>query len=161
MQKEKASHEKELETLKAQAFNLLESEKASYQQELEALKATLSRDNDRATQTFREKLDLYKEALDPVLELIMRMQMDRATVTYETMKDFETKRLTTTAMLGMFATPAAFEAYNTAIDYLFDSVEEKRPFNFEEFRLLGFAFLVAARKDIGLAGEELVYRGTR
>ena len=147
--------------MKAQALSFLEVEKAIYQQELEGFKATLSRDNDRATQTFREKLALYKEALDPVLELTMQMQMDRGAVTYEIMKGFETKRLTTTAMLGMFAAPDAFEAYNTVIDYLFDSLEGKLLFDFDKFRLLGFAFLVAARKDIGIAGEELVYRGTR
>ena len=146
---------------KVWADRLMQKERAKYERQLEDLKAGLSRENDRTTQTLREKLSLYKEALEPVLELVTYMQLDPGRLTPELIKDFEKKRLKTTALLGMFAAVSAFEAYNVAIDYLFDSLESKRQFRFEEFRSIGFQFLTAVRQDVGIAGGELVYRGTR
>jgi hypothetical protein len=55
---------------KVWAERFMEKEKARYQLELESIKASLDRDSDRAAQTLREKLSLYKEAAAPIIELI-------------------------------------------------------------------------------------------
>ena len=141
------------------ADRLMQKEKAHYESQLEDFKARLNRESERTTQTFREKLSLYKEALEPVLELVMYMQLDPSGLTPELTKEFEKKRLKTTALLGMFATISAFESYNSVVDYLFDSLEGKRQFHFDAFRVLGFQFLTAVRQDVGIADGELVYRG--
>ncbi len=143
------------------ADRLMQKERARYEAQIENIRALLVRENDRTTQTLREKLALYKEALEPVLEVVTYIQLDRRLLTPELMREFEKKRLKTTALLGMFAAISAFEAYNVAIDYVFDSLENKRHFQFEEFRTLGFEFLTAVRQDVGIAGGVLSYNGTR
>lgn len=77
------------------------------------------------------------------------------------MNDFERKRLNTTALLGMFASDEVFTAYNAVIDYMFDSLEGKRAYSFNEFRLIALRFLSAVRRDIGFHSSELTYHGSR
>jgi hypothetical protein len=72
------------------------------------------------------------------------------------MKDFEQKRLTTSALLGMFAPIPVFEAYNALVDYIFDCLEARRPFVFAEFRVVGFKLLSEIRADIEISGGELI-----
>ena len=105
------------------AERLMEQEQARYQKELEDFKAQLSRESDRTGQTLREKLSLYKEAIRPVVDLVTRYQLAPTDLTPALMKDFEMQRLATSAMLGMFASPSVFEAYNTVIDYIFDCLD--------------------------------------
>jgi len=144
------------------ADRLMEKEKVRYQKELENFKAQLNRENDRTGQTLREKLALYKEAIPPLVDFIM--PLFNATPN-DNMKmqliEFEKQRLATTALLGMFAPVPVFEAYNEIIDYLFDCLEGKQELDFAEFRRLAFKMLSEIRKDIGVFGDELVYRGHR
>ena len=149
---------------KVWAERFMEKEKARYQLELENIKASLDRDSDRAAQALREKLSLYKEAATPIIELIMLVtlaQQNLGKVTLEFLREFEKKRLTTTALLGLFAAMPVYEAYNALIDYLFDCLERKRPFEFPEFRILSQKLLSEMRKDVGVFSDELVYRGNR
>jgi len=146
---------------KVWAERLMEKEKAHYQKELEDFKAQLNRDSDRTAQTLREKLSLYKEAIPPLVDLIARYQLIPADVTPTLLNEFEKKRLATSAMLGMFAALPVFEAYNALIDYIFDCLEAKRTFLFPEFRALSFKVLSEIRQDVGISGDELVYRGNR
>jgi inorganic triphosphatase YgiF len=161
MQKEKATYERELEDFKRQSLRSLEQEKALYQKELEDFKSQLSRDSDRTAQTLREKLSLYKEAVPPIVDLVIRSELDPAAVTPLLLGEFERKRIATSAMLGMFAAVPVFDAYNELIDYLFDCLEKKRNFLFPNFRLLSFKLMSEIRKDVGLSEGELVYRGPR
>lgn len=146
---------------KVWAERLMEREKSRYQKELEDFKAKLGRDSDRTAQTLREKLTLYKEAIPPVVDLITRYQLDQTTMTPALMMEFEKQRIATSAMLGMFAALPVFEAYNELIDDVFDCLEAKRGFQFSEFRVLGFKVLSEIRRDVGISGDELVYRGPR
>jgi preprotein translocase subunit Sec63 len=82
-------------------------------------------------------------------------------VTPEFLNEFEKKRLTTTALLGLFAAMPVYEAYNALIDYLFDCLERKRKFEFPQFRILSHKLLSEMRKDVGVFSDELVYRGNR
>lgn len=145
---------------KVWAERLMEKEKAHYQKELEDFKAQLSREGERTAQTLREKLSLYKEAIHPVVDLVLRYQVDPASVTPALLTEFERCRLADNAMLGMFATPQVFGAYNALIDYIFDCLEAKRTFLFQDFRVSFFKLLSEVRQDVGIRGE-LNYRGPR
>jgi hypothetical protein len=145
---------------KVWAARLMEKEKAHYQKELEDFKAQLSREGERNAQTLREKLALYKEGIQPVVELVLRSQVDRASVTPTVLAEFERRRLADSAMLGMFAAPQVFEAYNALIDYVFDCLEGKRTFLFPDFRAFIFKLLSEIRQDVGISGE-LNYGGPR
>jgi GTPase involved in cell partitioning and DNA repair len=138
----------------------LEKEKARYQQDLENFKAKLDRDSERAAQTLREKLSLYKEVANPIIDLIVLAKVD-STADAQILREFEIKRLATTAQLGMFAAVSVYEAYNKVIDYLFDCLEQKRQYAFPEFRTLAHNLLSEMRKDIGIFNDDLVYRGNR
>jgi hypothetical protein len=146
---------------KVWAERLMEKEKARYQKDLEDFKAQLNRDSDRTAQTLREKLSLYKEAIPPIVDLVARYQLTPAEVTPALLTEFEKKRLATSAMLGMFAALPVFEAYNALIDYIFQCLEAKRHFLFPEFRALSYKVLSEVRRDVGISGDELVYRGER
>lgn len=143
------------------AARFMEAEKAHYQRELEALKADLSRASDRTGQTLREKLSLYKEAIPPVVDLITRYQLTPTDLSSEALDEFERKRLTTTALLGMFAALPVFEAYNDLVEYLYDCHDGTHAFAFHEFRVLAFKMLSEIRRDVGIEGDELAYRGSR
>ena len=154
MEKEKARHQKDLEEFKTEAMRYLEKEKAQYQEKLEALRGKLSRENDLTGQTLREKISLYKTVIPPIVDLVLQDKIAPADVTPELMKEFEKKRLETTALLGMFAPVPVFEAYNVMIDYMFDCFEGKRVFAFPEFRSRAFAMLSQIRRDVGIVGDE-------
>ena len=144
------------------AERLMEKEKARYEKELENFKAELTRENDRTGQRLREKLALYKDAITPVVSFILALSNPPLGGNVAMLLvDFEKERLATTALLGMFAPLPVFEAYNEIIDYLFDCRERKRVYEFAEFRRLAFKMLSEIRRDVGVAGDELVYRGHR
>jgi hypothetical protein len=144
------------------AERLMEKEKARYQKELENFKAQLNRENDRTGQTLREKLALYKDTITPIVNFIMALSNATPDGNMAILLiKFEKERLATTALLGMFAPLPVFEAYNEIIDYLFDCLEGKRIYEFAEFRRLSFRMLSEIRRDIGVSGDELVYRGPR
>lgn len=137
----------------------MEEEKAQFQQQLEAFKAQLNCESERTAQTFQEKIVLYKEAISPVIELIAHYRTP-AEIPQERPVEFEEKRLSTPAPLGMFSTLAVFETYNALIDYSFDCLEAKQNFSFPEFSTYCYKMLNEIRRDVGIS-EELVYRGNR
>jgi len=158
---QRSVYEREIEDFKAKALQSLEHEKAIYQHDLEQFKAQLGRDSERSSQTFRERVALYKQCCEPALELITSGMDGKGAIDGGAMAEFERKRLVTAATLGMFAPLPVFEAYNETIDYIQDCFEKKREFEFSEFRRRGFLFLSAIRRDLGIDNEDLIYRGSR
>ena len=77
------------------------------------------------------------------------------------MQAFDKDRLSTTALLAMFAPGNVFNEYNNMIDYVYDAVEEKQPWSFDIFRGKALIFLSEVRRDIGLYNDNLSYSGTR
>lgn len=161
MQKQRAIYEREIEEFKAETLRLLEREKAIHQQELETFKAQLVRDSDLAAQTLRERLALYKDSIAPILDIYAHIHTRIEEVDAETWQDFEHKRLVVAATLGMFAPLPVFERYNDTVDYLQDCREGSQHFDFSRFRQLGFYFIDAVRRDLGIHTEPLAYYGPR
>ena len=77
------------------------------------------------------------------------------------MKGFDKDRLSTTALLAMFAPDVVFNEYNNMIDYVYDAVEGKQKWGFDIFREKALKFLSEVRRDIGLYDDSVSYSGTR
>ena len=138
MQKEKATHDRELEDFKVQALRKLEEQKAHFQ----------------------EKIALYKEAITPVVEFITEYQRAGGKPPKDVCVAFEKKRLATSVQFGMFATVPACDAYNTLIDYILDVLDGKIQPSWSDLRNLAYKLLNEIRRDVGALGD-VVYKGTR
>lgn len=145
---------------KVWANRLMESDRAKYQTKLTELRAQLEKEADHGNHLLRQKIELYKEVANPVIDLITKAQHN-GTLTHEDLKEFDSQRLSTTALLAMFAPHAVFEKYNDMIDYIYDSVEGKQQWEFNIFRDSALVFLSEVRRDVGLYKDNLSYSGTR
>ena len=96
---------------------------------------------------YKEKIDLYKEISQPIIELIVEIEHNQSIAT-ESLKSFEIKRLMITAQLTMFAPDYVYHSYNKLIDYLYNSFEGTEEYSFVQFREIAMRFLSDIRKDI-------------
>ncbi len=142
------------------ADRLMTRETAKHAQELEALRSQLQANLHKASQAYTQKLELYWLVAQPIVDLVVELD-NAGECRPEVLQEFERRRLNTTAMLGMFASGAVFNAYNDLIDYMFDALEGKHPLSFAEFRLRALRLLTEIRKDVGIHTDDLLYRGTR
>lgn len=145
---------------KVWAERLMAKETARHTHELEKLRSTLQIQTDQSAQTYKQKIDLYKEVGAPLIELLVKTS-NIGSITVEDMLAFEKCRLNTTALLAMFAPIAVFNEYNKMIDYILNCAEGKDAWSFEEFRVRALNFLSLVRADIGLYDDTLSYNGSR
>lgn len=61
----------------------------------------------------------------------------------------------------MFSTQKIYDNYNEIIDYIFDCLEERNKYNYEELREKSLKILKEIRKDIGINMDEIKYNGSR
>lgn len=142
------------------ANRLMSAETAKHTQYLEELRATLQTQGDQKSQTYKQKIELYKEVSTPLIDLVIKAQ-HAGTLTPQDLKDFDQSRLTTTALLAMFAPLPVFHEYNNMIDYIYNAFEGKEVWSFSTFRVKALKFLSLVRADIGLYQDEVSYHGTR
>lgn len=142
------------------ANHLMAKEAAKYESEIEQLKARLQEQLDRSSHTYHQKIELYKQVSQPLIDLILNIEHKKG-LRVEDLHDFDKARLYTTALLGMFAPNDVFDAYNRIIDYIYNAFEGKEQYSFAQFRALGLEFLSEVRKDIGLYSDKVVYKGKR
>lgn len=145
---------------KVWAERLMAKETAKHNHELEQLRSSLQIQVDQSAQTYKQKIDLYKEAGAPLIELLVKTQ-NIGSITVADMQAFEKCRLNTTALLAMFAPAAVFDEYNAMIDYIYSCAEGEDIWSFEEFRVQALKFLSLVRADIGLYNDTLSYSGPR
>lgn len=145
---------------KVWASRLMSAQTAKHNQDIEELRATLQTQGDKNSQNYKQKIELYKEVSAPLIELVVKAQ-HAGRLTPQDLKDFDQSRLTTTALLAMFAPLPVFHAYNDIIDYIYNAFEEKAVWSFFEFRIKSLEFLSLIRADIGLYHDKVSYRGTR
>lgn len=142
------------------ADRLMARETARHSQDLAMLNADLQARVDHFSQTYKQKIELYKEVSDPLIDLIVKAQHSGG-LTPADLKDFDKSRLTTTALLAMFAPSPVFSEYNNLIDYIYNAFEGKEVWSFPEFRVRALKFLSLVRADIGLYADEVSYTGNR
>ena len=137
------------------ADRLMVREAARHSQDLATLNANLQERIDHFSQTYKQKIELYKEVSNPLIDLVVKAQ--HSGLTPDDLKDFDKNRLTTTALLAMFAPARVFSEYNNLID----SFEGKDVWSFPEFRVRALRFLSLVRADIGLYADDIYYSGNR
>jgi hypothetical protein len=145
---------------KVWAARLMASETAKHQHDLEILRSELTRNGNRDSLNYKEKLDLYKAISVPIIELIVSIERT-GNVTNDLLSDFELRRLSITAQLAMFAPMNVYDTYNELIDYLYNCLERKDKYSFKEFRKYAHKFLTEARRDVGIFSDEVRYLGNR
>lgn len=145
---------------KVWAERLMARETAAHTKELESLRADLQEKSDRASHTYKLKLELYKEVSGPLVELVSKSQLI-GELTREDMLSFETARLNSTSLLAMFAPKAVCDEYNSVIDYIFDCTDGDAVWSFSEFRARAYRLLTHIRQDIGLYSDDVSYSGHR
>lgn len=127
------------------ADRLMARETQRHSKQLENLRSQLQTLADRHSQNYRHKIELYKEVANPLVELIVKAQHAGLTK-----QDFDTARLSTTALLGMFAPTSVFNSYNNLIDYVYDAFEGKKTWSYPVFRVHALELLSLIRTDIGI-----------
>jgi len=145
---------------KVWANRLMVSEKAKFESELEHLKAELNEEFEKNHLNYKEKIELYKEVSNPIIDIIILVH-HQGKPTAEQMAVFDKRRLLITAQLAMFAPQSVFNKYNGFIDYIYNSFEGKEEYSFSKFREIALQFLSEIRKDIGVYTDNVTYTGSR
>jgi len=144
----------------AVAWLVKELAKHFLNKDIEIHRTLLEQENEKKSINYKEKIDLYKEISQPIVELIVEIEHNQS-IAMESLKAFERKRLMITAQLTMFAPDYVYHSYNRLIDYLYNSFEGKEEYSFEQFREIAMQFLSDIRKDIGIYKDDIVYAGNR
>ncbi|MDH2918415.1 MAG: hypothetical protein PXX73_04390 [Sideroxydans sp.] len=128
--------------------------------DVEIFKSNLKYQSEHGNHLLMQKIALYKEVANPVIELIVKAQHN-GQLSKDDLQKFDKDRLATTALLAMFAPVTVFDKYNQMIDYIYDAVELKQTWRFDIFRGKALVFLSSVRGDIGLYTDAVEYNGTR
>lgn len=128
--------------------------------DVEIFKSSLKYEAEHSNHLLMQKIALYKEVANPVIDLIVKAQ-HAGHLTQADLQQFDKDRLSTTALLAMFAPVNVFNEYNKMIDYIYDAVEGKQKWGFDIFRDKALAFLSGVRVDIGLYEDTVEYNGKR
>jgi hypothetical protein len=128
--------------------------------DIEVYKTKLKYESEHGNHLLIQKISLYKEVSNPLVELIVKAQHN-GTLTKENLRDFDKDRLYTTSLIAMFAPGEVYDGYNEMIDYIYDSVEGKQNWDFKIFSKKAEAFLSNVRRDIGLYTDNVEYKGSR
>ena len=128
--------------------------------DVEIFKSKIKYEAEHGNHLLMQKIELYKEASNPIIDLIVKAQ-HQGTLSKEDLQKFDKDRLATTSLLAMFAPAEVFDEFNNMIDCVYDSFEGKQEWSFNTFRIKAVSFLSKVRKDIGLFEDVLSYKGTR
>lgn len=145
---------------KVWANRLMASETARHSQELERLRASLQVSSDRSSHIFREKIELYKEVGEPLITLVTHAQAN-GKIDQDVLNKFESERLSSTALLALFAPREVFDSYNSVVDYIFNTIDGIEVWSFHEFRSKALSMLSLMRHDVGLYDDDVTYSGKR
>ena len=128
--------------------------------DVETFKSQLKYEAEHGNHLLIQKIELYKEVANPIIELVVKAQ-HQGTLSQEDLQQFDKERLSITALLAMFAPAEVFDEFNNMIDYVYDSFEGKAEWSFKTFRTKALLFLSKTRKDIGLFKDVVEYNGSR
>jgi hypothetical protein len=148
---------------KVWAERILEADKHRYATELERLKAETQTElaiyRDKYLGMHRNKIELYRAAAAPIIELVT--EVNHGELTPEFVAAYDRRRLEVHAHLALFAPQEVLDAYDRFIDYIFDALDKNQPPDWASFRTLGFDLINRMRADIGMTSEDVTYRGGR
>lgn len=144
---------------KVWAQRILQSEKTKHDKEISDYKAQLEVLAEKRSLNYQQKLDLYKVVSNPLVELVALLNKKEG-LTEEHVHGFDRQRLHISAQLALFAPQNVFDAFNSMVDYIYDSLEQGN-FDFSIFRVKSLKYMSEMRKDIGIYQDEVTYSGHR
>lgn len=142
------------------AKRLMAKEVANHNKELARLRSSLHIEANNSTESFKVKIELYREVAGPLIEFVNKIQSERE-ISEIDIGNFDKSRLKTTALLGVFAPIDVFNEYNRLIDYIYDCNDGVETWDFSAFRKQALVLITLVRRDIGLYKDELSYNGSR
>jgi hypothetical protein len=86
--------------------------------DVETFKSRLKYEAEHGNHLLMQKISLYKEVANPVVELIVKAQ-HQGQLTQEDLQNFDKDRLSTTALLAMLAPVNVFNEYNNMIECIY------------------------------------------
>lgn len=145
---------------KVWANRLMQNDRERHETSLTELRTQLEKDAEHGNHLLKQKIDLYKQISNPVIDLIT-IALHNGTLSSDDLKKFDSKRLSSTALLAMFAPQVVFDKYNHMIDYIYDAFEGNQEWSFDTFQMKSLDFLSEVRRDIGLYQDDISYSGKR
>jgi hypothetical protein len=166
---------------KVWAERLMQNQRLSNEQKLAELRANLERQNQldiqrlktelsllqhRELTSHQEKINIYKIAIDMFSDFLFDLQTlfespQNHTLLNEKLISFERMRMKTYAILCIHASQDVIDAHENLVEIIIYTLEGKKQFNWEEIRGACMSLLNGARKDLGIMGDNIQYRGTR
>lgn len=140
---------------KVWAERLAANSRLKYEKELEHFKSELKKQSELNNLNYREKIDLYKEAIIPIIEFMERAHRGNGQITKEQFHDFFASSTKITAQLTMFSPKVVFDKYVYFLDYINRSVDGAEEEPFTRFRDIVYLLLSEIRKDIGVHTDEI------
>jgi hypothetical protein len=148
---------------KVWAARMLEADRHRYATELERLKAETQAElaiyREKYLGMHRDKIELYRAAAIPIIELVTEVLHGQ--LTSEFVAAYDRRRLEVRAHLALFAPQDVLDAYDALIDYTFDVLDQHQRPDWGTFRILGFALINRMRADIGMSIGDVTYQGRR
>lgn len=144
---------------KVWAQRILQNEKTEHDKGVDLFRSQLGALSERQSLNHQQKLGLYKVVAVPLVELVAILDKEEGLVE-DHLHEFNRQRLHITAQLAMFAPTGVFDAFNSMIDYIYDSLDQE-DYDFRSFRVNFLRLISEIRKDIGIYGDEVSYSGHR
>ena len=95
------------------------------------MRSELSQAENRHALNYKEKIDLYRDISEPIIELIASIQQTNNPK--DIIVKFEHQQLCISTSLAMFAPMPVYDRYNVMIDYLYNCLVGKDEFEFKNF----------------------------
>lgn len=166
---------------KVWAQRLMERDRATHQRDLEQLRADLTKRNEEEVSRLKAGLDIFKEkhlrghadklatyrtVIDLTADLLS--DIDNAIATGILTNDprarihqFNRDRLKAYGYLAMLAPQSVMDANDSMVGYLFEVLEGSTPYEWPQVRTRALRLVNEIRKDIGVDASEIEYRGNR
>jgi hypothetical protein len=142
---------------------ILERDRHRYATELAQMKAqteaALAIYREQYLGMHREKIELYRAALRPVIELWTEVHHKQLTPDF--VAAYDRRRLEIHAHLALFAPQEVLDAHDALLDATFDALDQGQLPDWVTLRTLGFNLLNCMRTDIGMSTGDVAYRGRR
>ncbi|MBI5056439.1 MAG: hypothetical protein HZB61_07480 [Nitrospirae bacterium] len=164
---------------KVWANRIMADEKAKHDRELATLRADLQHQNDRNISALKTEFDIYRETFlrghsdkvviyrqiaDMVVDFLMDINIaivNGSTITPQAIADFERRRMKVYAYLGALAPQRVMDAYDQLVDHLLFVIEGRRQYKWAEVRNLALNMINQVRSDIGIDTTPIEYKGDR
>ncbi|SMF96091.1 hypothetical protein SAMN02949497_3474 [Methylomagnum ishizawai] len=155
---ERAKHEKELESIKANLKIQTDSKLAQIDHWLTIEKETHLKHHNDKINIYRLSIDLISNFLHEIEQASINPEK---IVQKEVIERFLMQRLQVYGYLAMLAHQEVMDRFDALIDLLLDIIYDNKNPSWHEIRSLAITLLNAVRADLGISSGTIEYRGRR